>query len=334
VGDWLNDAEGSGGFWAIEGGAAHSARLARAQVWVSMGGVQGVLGSADCEVKALATPGTKVRIMPGLCGILSRAVGHGREMYLAENVAEDLLDVPASAGVGRSHLVVVRAENPFLDGEGWPQPAFEDLDEGPYGGGRIIPDVPSNTTSVAQVDPEMSAIALARIDVPASTSTIQTVMIHDLRVVVNPVTSTDAPPVVQPGTETMLSTDTDPIPFPFTAPWAITIPLNATHVDIKVEMTALKLVTGDITGSIHAVIDGFGALTDQPIAFDWPNADVRVALTLIYPNVPVAPALRGTTKNSVVNAKVNPGAVGNLIADSATKVICTAQFKQRPETTT
>lgn len=341
---WENNSDGAGGIWAIEGGAEHSARLARLGAWVSMGGLEGVLGSTECEVKPLDVPGTKVRIMPGAGGILNRALNHGHEMYLFDLVEEDDIDVPASgAGAARSHLVVARVENPYLDGEAWPIPPAEDRDKGPYGRGRLIPDVPSNTTSIQQVSPGTSAITLARIDVPASTGTIVQVMVHDLRTVVNPLTggsqgpggTTDPPPVVIPGEGTVLSTDSETQNWPDGHPWEIDIPAQATHADLSMNATGVRLSGGSFTAHMRMVIDSIGALPDKLIPFDHPGGAgvVQVPFALVYPDFPIPAALRGTKKNVIFTIDPVPGGTGSVSAGPGSQLICVAKFKQKPETT-
>lgn len=129
---------------------------------------------------------TSVRVSTGACIINSRASGGGHQSYVGRNIGQDVIPISATgSSAGRSDLIVARVEDPFMAGEQWEDPS--DVTRGPYIFTRVIPNVPANTTTAPSGS---SAIALARIDIPPNTGTINTGMIKDLRRLAQPRSAT------------------------------------------------------------------------------------------------------------------------------------------------
>lgn len=168
--------------WFIGGGAQHSPEVARLLAYAATGGVEGIISPGDLKVAPLDVPGSKVRVLAGAGIIRSRAAGGAQQSYIARNVSEDVVNIAATgSGSGRSDLIVASIEDPFMAGEPYANPA--DPKVGPYVFTRVIPNVSSTMTSAPSGS---SAIALARIDIPANTATITAGMIKDLRQVASP----------------------------------------------------------------------------------------------------------------------------------------------------
>ncbi|GAA2439910.1 hypothetical protein [Streptomyces glaucus] len=170
--------------WFTEGGAEHSSEVARLLAYAAFSGSEGIIGASDLQVKALSTPGSKVQVTTGACAILNRATGAKYQAYAARLPSADTVDIAATGAAARSDLIIARIENPYSYGETWNQPANPEV--GPYVFTRVISGVPKTTTRVKQVRAGDSAITLARIDIPANTSTITQSMIKDLREMANP----------------------------------------------------------------------------------------------------------------------------------------------------
>ncbi|MFF8575557.1 hypothetical protein ACF06L_30500 [Streptomyces sp. NPDC015408] len=170
--------------WFVEGTAASEETL-RLVVDAAMGGGEGVVGPADLLVTALDAPSGAVQLGPGAMIAKRRAaLGGGSQSYAARMPTVEQVDVaPTTVDGPRSDLVIARAEDPY-GGETWPAP--EDPAVGPYVFTRVIPDVPVGTTSVREVDPDSTAVTLARIDMPAGTTTTTSGMITDLRQLARP----------------------------------------------------------------------------------------------------------------------------------------------------
>lgn len=168
--------------WFVGGGAEHSPEVARLLAYAGTSGAEGIIAPGDLKVTPTAVPSNSVRVLAGACLIQSDAAGGAQQTYVGRNVSEDVVQLAATgSGAGRSDLIVARVEDPFMAGEPYSNPANPKV--GPYIFTRVIPNV-SPTTTVAPAG--SSAIALARVDIPANTGTITAGMIRDLRRIAQP----------------------------------------------------------------------------------------------------------------------------------------------------
>lgn len=160
--------------WAIDGVEVPAA-VARALPYVDNGGAEGVVEPASMQVLALATPSTSVRVLPGGALVRNRYAGGSLQSYAAlEQVQQTVPVVATGSSGGRSDLVVLRVSDPeFASGDAGA--TFE-----------IIQGVPSNADHRYAWTLGFPAIALARVDIPASTATVTNDMITDLRRVARP----------------------------------------------------------------------------------------------------------------------------------------------------
>jgi hypothetical protein len=182
--------------WAVAGGANNSIEHARMIPWAIYQGSEGVLGNLDLEVKALATPGGSVQVMPGGYVVVARGLGQTYESYMgkfgsAVTVAVD----PNNTASPRSDLLMLRIEDPHVAGEPWTV-APGAVNDGPYRSFHIEKGVASTTRSVRQLGNTWSAIPLARIDIPANTATITQAMIVPLRTKCSPPSPPVPPPTI------------------------------------------------------------------------------------------------------------------------------------------
>lgn len=343
--------------WFIEGGAQHSAEVARLLAHIATGGGEGVLNAMDMRVLALSTPGTAVRVMPGACAIKNRALGSENQSYLARAMIEvDDLEIPASGSAGpRTHLVIARVENPHISGEPWGAPP--DVEDGPYIYPRVVPDVPITTRSVHELGLGYSAITLARINVPANTATITQSMITDLRGLINPLTGPqpnpdpdppgeddDVPEVTEKtffdiknfsgSSETLTRSPSSTWwNFPSAADWLIPIPTWATGADVYFQVANIRLELGGAIGEYRVNIDN-NAVTTTPVVYDflhnkpepgWTRQQLVAAGTVAIPA-----SMRGKVKRFRAQAKVTTDDGGTLRWTSGTVMIMQVVFKQQP----
>lgn len=161
------------GVWAIDG-QTNDAVLARLQLQAATSGAEGVVGAGDLVVTATSTPGGNVLVGGGACVIAGKE-GAFQGSYFGYNVGAESVPITATGGSGgRSDLIVARVEDPTVAGTPWTHdPATDSLIYA-----RVIEGVDPATTKAPTSE---SSIALARIDIPVSTSTITQAMIHDLR---------------------------------------------------------------------------------------------------------------------------------------------------------
>jgi hypothetical protein len=141
-------------------------------------GSQGVVGHLDCQVTQTGTPSAGIIIGSGAVVILGQEASFQGSYYGYNTGNDTTLTIAATGASPRSDMIIVRAEDPTWSGSPWGNPA-----SGQIVFPRVLSGVSSGATSVPGGN---SAIALARIDIPATTSAITNAMIHDLRTVCNP----------------------------------------------------------------------------------------------------------------------------------------------------
>lgn len=168
--------------WMVGNGVEHSVEVARLLAHAGTGGAEGVVTPGDCKVQPLNTPGTKIRVAPGAVLLKNRYPGGQQQTYVGRNTSEHEVSVTATgSGGGRSDLVVARVLDPQYEGQEPSDP--NDFD---YMRTEIIEDIPSSTKRFDELGLDYPAIALARIDLPASTGTVEAEHITDLRRMAQP----------------------------------------------------------------------------------------------------------------------------------------------------
>jgi hypothetical protein len=340
--------------WCVGGGAVHSSEVGRLVTYIATGGRQGVLSPTDLMVQPLVVPGQGVRVAPGACVIVNKALNVHNDSYVARLPAEDTVATSPTAGTGRSDLVIARIENPFISGEPWGVPV--DVTAGPYVFTRIVQNVPNTTKSVDTLGLGYTAIPLARIDIPPSTGTITAGMIKDLRTVCNPaaMSAFSAPdaddtdggepraylflniPSTKPIgdiTDSLLWTENSFTDFPADATWTMRIPPWATHLEFDLSVNNVRLENGDATGETQLLVNGVAAKT---MIFDFN----KFASNPIRVNMPIGgtyvipPAIRGTKVTAKVQARWYSGdpryTNGIIVADQGSYTSGSIFFQARP----
>lgn len=149
-------------------GAKHSADVFRQAFFDSTSGAEGVSSPTAMGVKATGTPSNQVRVFPGGVLIPNSYQGGDGQSYTGRNASQTLVDVPASDSTGaKSWYIIFRIQDPQFGG---PEP--DSVESGPYSFLECVP------TSATVTDPHYR---LAKVTVPASTSTIENSMVESLR---------------------------------------------------------------------------------------------------------------------------------------------------------
>ena len=325
--------------WFTDGGAHHSGATARLLSHAAFGGQEGIVSPRDLQVAATASASSRVRVFPGACAITNRAANVKYEAYAARLPTTDEVEIaPTTASGGRSDLIVVRVENPYLDGEDWPlPPTEEDAEVGPYVFTRVIPGVPANTTNVASLNLGYSALALARIDLPPSTTTITQAMVKDLRKMTNVLRG-----VPEVGAaETPATVQKQPVGtwgnWPATFGPQIEIPAWATHVVAKVKVLGASFGRGSGGGSNPAanVRIALGSLLGATTFFNvqieqWTD---RTTIGAAMPRLAIPVAMRGTTQTLRLQANAHAGSWNGdqVWTDSGSMVEYDVDFIALPE---
>lgn len=316
--------------WFTEGGAEHSSEVARLLAYAAFAGAEGIIGNSDLQVKALSTPGSSVQVTTGACAILNRAAGAKYQAYAARLPSADTVNVAATGATARSDLVIARIENPYSYGETWNQPA--DPAVGPYVFTRIISGVPNTTKRVKQVRPGDSAITLARIDIPANTSTITQSMIKDLREMANPRRrrvvralrgTWDTPDEV--GNTKYPSWEE----FPNGARWDIEVPEWATSATIMA--TWAQLDQRNAKDSYGRLRVAFGSVVTPETRFHNDYTGNAQRHTFVGGGtVSIPSSMRGNVYDAVLEGCGESGYTGVLEADGGAAVFLDVEFVEDP----
>jgi len=320
--------------WMVGGNVKHSTNVARLLAYVAFGGREGVIDPTDLYVRERAVPAGSVRIAPGACSILNRALNIKAEAYAARLPTEDYVDIaPTGSGGWRTDLVVARVENPFLTGEPYPEPSPENVAAGnvQFVYARVIPNVLSGTTGAPQHPTDaqvaaalagMSAIPLASVAVPASTATIAQSYIRDRRALAQVQQSTLFKVVNVAGSVAVGASYTNLALAP------VDVPSWATHFSVAILGAGIVQGTGSALGGVRAVLS---SVATEPTGWNSvvANAD-RIIVAAGASDVPIPANLRGTTQNIAAQMNKSSG-TGTISADTASSVRFDVVFHAKPE---
>lgn len=313
----------------VEGGAKHPAALMRKTIYAAVGGNDGIIRGTDLEVRELAVPGTKIRVFPGSATIRNKANNAVNELYLGSMSIEDQINIAATSASGpRSDMICARVENPFIDGEPWPDPSNPAV--GPYIKTIVISNVANNAV-VPPIGNGNALLPLARIDIPASTGTILQAYITDLRYMANVLQQSTKLWLPVPGQHTMPITQNTYItwPNPPMNGQTVRIPEWATKVIIDGTVTVVQTGPGNAMGDIRA---GIGTLRTAAMRYDYATpvgqADRQ---NLKFGGSFAIPAnYRGTTQSFVTEARSfteASGATAPIYAELYSTVIADITFE-------
>lgn len=178
--------------WALDGATISSALARRAQ-YAAMSGAEGIVNAADLKVSQLAVAGNGLLISAGNAAITNRYQTDPNETYTVANPGtHEILstEMPSSQPTAKSYLVLITVGDPEFSQVGHPWMTSDVLDPAEAADYVYVRpwllEVASGTTSFDGLGLNYPALALARIDVPASTTTITNAMITDLRQMARP----------------------------------------------------------------------------------------------------------------------------------------------------
>jgi hypothetical protein len=341
--------------WAVGGGAVIPEDVARMIPYFMFNKTEGVLGSTDLEVKALATPGSSIRVSPGGFVVLGRGSGQFYEAYMGKNPSDHILSVAANnSASSRSDLVVARVIDPYVAGSPWNIPT--DRANGPYVEPFIIQGVPSTIRTIRSLGNNWSAIDLARIDIPANTATITQAMIVSLRSRVSaapaqvPPPSTPAPVpdvniyIDNPENEffTLLPGPSTQQLFPSTQKnvwrsWPaiseIVVPIPNWATTMDAQFSLLQAHTdNDVWGETRIEV-GSAELYSQSVVYDF-NKSTGGERIDIYAGgrMTIPSAMRGQNKRFRVNARsldIAPAEPGTMYVDRGSLIRLEVVFKEQ-----
>lgn len=320
--------------WMIGGGVRHSVNVARLLSFAAFNGEEGIIGPKDLEVRERSTPGAGVRVYPGACSVLNRGAGIMYESYAGRLMSQDLVDVAGTGGSSRADLIVVRVENPFQSGEPWPTPdAATDPNTVQYIKSAVISGVAADAATVTGLGLGYSAIPLARINLPANTSTVRQAHITDLRRLTT-VRRSETFNIVSP-TATRTLTAATYTNWPSDMNLSVEIPAWATHMQARAMIYGVAFGTTGTSGQGaqgNLRISLGNAVYTESTVYNV-SAATGVDRTGVFagsPAVVIPAAMRGTTSTLRVEGNKTSG-VTSLSADTGTTGTLEVRFIQRPE---
>lgn len=178
--------------WAIDGPLT-KASLARTEAYAALGGAEGIVSSGDLKVLPLATPGAGIRIAAGAGVVLNRYQGTAvNQSYVVTNEGEHVIsgaEMPTSSPSTQLFVVGVVVGDPDFNQSGHPfmPTTIPEGDESTftYVRPKIIPASVFGTLSGVGSQ-NWPFLPLAVLTVPASTTTITSSMILDIRTLAQP----------------------------------------------------------------------------------------------------------------------------------------------------
>lgn len=319
--------------WMIGGGARHSADVGRLLAYLATAGGEGVVAPTDWKVTAsLPSANSQVHVGPGAGGIVNRSAGVASQSYGARALSVSDLDIAPTGGSPRSDLVVVRMKDPqFAPWVAYdPVTQLTQVQNGPYAFPEIISGVSASTTDARSLGLPHSMYAVARIDMPASTTNVQTAYIKDLRKLILPKRDEDIlvsiqPPNDQRVTATSFARWITPASFP------VAIPEWATHYLAELDVTNIIHVGPNVFGNLGLFLNGT-LVANSPYASEAPAAtSQRVPIQMAITNGKLAlPAgYAGTTKNFDLYALRDSSVTGYFTTDIQTRATLKITWLQR-----
>lgn len=323
--------------WAINGPRIGAALARRAQYASSR--QSGIVQKNDLKVHQLATPGVGIVIDEGvgivLNGYQNRTVDGANEAYVVNNPGGHTIpaiSMPASNPAAQSYIVAIVVGDPDFDqiGHPWMPSTGVPLGEETtfqYVRPTLIP-VAAGATSLNVNYP---ALVLARIDVPANTTTITDVMIKDLRKLANSRQSQE----IFIGNPWNNTTVVDAMPSASDyADWSryvptVTVPTWATRAIMVVNINGVRVgdASKNITGGVRTQ---FGAVSGPAQSIDLPTSAGGIRLNLQTAGSYDVKALAGTTQalrvEAYENVPASPTAAQKLTLQGGSQIIFDVRF--------
>lgn len=239
--------------WAVSGSQL-DAYVMRSLANIAVSDAQGIQLPGNAKVTATASPSGQVNIAPG--GLIIRNRQAAGQTYVGHIASDTLVPITPTGGVGRSDLIVATIRDPDFT----PWQPYTDPNQilfGPYFYPEVITGVAASTTQASSVI-TYSAVELARIDIPANTTSITNAMITDLRTLAQPRAGAayDVQPVTS--TQSVLTTDTSFKDWP-TNSLQVAVPSYATHAQVIITLNGIK-AAGSGDGRINVRINMNGAV--------------------------------------------------------------------------
>lgn len=296
-------------------GGTHAARAFRMMVRDLARGSQGVTEGDDLKVSQLATPGAGVRVVDGSAVIRGAAWGQGS--YTQYNVGDATVPIAPTGAGTRSDLVCLRVEDPEYEGTRNPE-----TDE--IGYFHVVSNVSATATTVPS---GMTAIPLARVDVPANTAVITDSMITDVRQIANPRRERRLYTAFPGSLSTLKYSDDKWHTWPTAAKWSVPVPSWATGAKLVTTFAGLRLSRADVYARMQNVLGGTVFGQDTAIDDDQ-GSGTRRSTVVIADSFAIPAAMCGTTQTLYVQTYMSKSETGDLSVDTATSLVADIEFTE------
>ncbi|MFD4795891.1 hypothetical protein [Streptomyces anulatus] len=300
-------------------GATHPAQQFRNLVSDLARDNEGVTRGTDLKVTQLSTPGSSVQVSSGTGLVRGRYAAY-QGTYAVMNVGSTNVAIAPTGGSPRSDMLIIRVEDKEYEGS-------IDPTTGEVNYFQII----SNVSSSATVIPDgRTGIPLARIDIPASTSTITNAMIKDIRQIANP-RKESLLRTQSPASQSTAITGTaySYAYFSTAAGWAIPVPSWASIARIRVDVAGLRITTGNLYGTFRANL-GSSLSLQATVIDDNQGAVTRRLGTVAADTLTIPDAYRGTTQTLRAQGAGGPGNASQMYADASTTFVAQVEFEEGP----
>lgn len=240
--------------WAIDGALLNSA-LARRAEFAATSGASGIVQRDDLKVTQLDTPGVGVQIAPGVGLVLNEYQSNPNETYVTSNPGVHVIpsgEMPASNPSAKSYILAVVVGDPDFSQVGHPWMGAGDPPVGEETTFQYVrPTLIEVSAGATDIPGPFPALPLARIDIPANTTTITNAMIFDLRQIANPRTERQIfmgqPTPGANVTSAVFANWTDVAP-------SVKVPAWATRAKIIVQVSSALHLDPDVQGYVRAKI--------------------------------------------------------------------------------
>lgn len=302
----------------LTNGATHSAEQFRALVKDLSRGSEGITNGTDLKVTQLGTPGGGVQVAEGSAVVLGR-VNAFQGTYSSRNQGSSTVTIAATGGSPRSDMVILRVEDPEY--EGTLDPATDNINYF-----QVISNVSSSATTIPD---GRTGIPLARIDIPASTSTITNAMIVDLRKIANPRRDRSQTIHFPASASTAINNSNSTYSYFSTeAGVSVAIPSWASKAIVTIDIAQLKYTVNPFYGLLRAT---WGAsLTMQSVTLDDNASGTRRATMFVSDTLTIPDAYRGTTQLLRPQAAGATGNTGTVQVDGSTTIKYDIEFIEAP----
>lgn len=322
--------------WAIDGPTIN-ASLAREAVYATSSGDQGIVQKGDLKVTPLATPGNGLRIAAGAGLVLNGYLETPDQMYSISNPSVHTVlaaDMPPSTASDESYILAIVVGDAEFSQAGHPFMLATDPPVGEASTFEYVRPVmvPVAGTSVKKLNVDYPALELARIDIPASTTTITADMITDLRKLARPRTFLAASHNPAPSGAKYLNPLTNDVweRFPDVGIITVAVPEWAVKAKIMGFVEGARLDKAG-TGKIRPYVEGTALAGNVTNVDEFvPNTQDDRRSYSVGAEIDVT-TIAGTTKTFSIEAQANgSGSKGFLKTDNKGSAMLWVLFEEQP----